>query len=85
MAYQIAYDLSGQMKRIPQWKKYLKSFGGVMLVIGVIAVMLWAAGGEWAVTVTALDAMAENLWHGSGLQEAFSEFCLDILQGAQYG
>lgn len=85
MAYQIAYDLAGQMKRIPQWKMYLKYFGEVMLVIGVIGVILWTAGGDWAVTISALEAMAENLGQGSGLQEAFSRFCMAVLLGAQYG
>ena len=82
MAYEIAYDLSGQMRRIPQWKRQLRRFVGAITVIGVIVALIWVAGADWPVTVAALDAMAENLVQGSGLQEAFSGFCLDILQGA---
>lgn len=85
MAYEIAYDLSGQMKKIPQWKKRLQYLGCTVLVIGVIVMMLWIGGGDWAVTVSALDGLVADLGQGSGLQEAFAGFCLDILQGVQNG
>lgn len=85
MAYQITYDLSGYMKRISQWKRRLAYFSGMLLVIAVIIALLWTAGGDWSVTVSALEGMAEDLGQGSGLREAFSEFCLDVLRGAECG
>ena len=82
MAYQIVYDLSGQMRRISHRKRRLMASARIVFLIGVIAMILWTAGGDWTVTLTALDTMAENLGQGSSLQQAFSGFCLDILQGA---
>ena len=82
MAYQITYDLSGHMIKIPRWKRRLKVFTGVVFMIAVIAVLFWTARGDWTVAWRALDTMAENLGQGSSLQQAFSGFCLDILQGA---
>ena len=81
MAYQIVYDLTGKMEKISQCKGILKRFKSIIIVIGVIIALFWTAGGDWKITLTAIDTMAENLGQGCGLQEAFSDFCLDILQG----
>lgn len=85
MGYKIVYDLAGNAKEISGWKKPRKYLVNVLLVLGAIFLVFWIWGGDLAATVMALDAMAESLGQGSCLQEAFSEFCLDILIGAECG
>ena len=85
MGYKIVYDLAGNAKEISGWRKPLRYLFSALLVFGVVLLFFWIWGGDFTVTVTALDAMAESLGQGSSLQEAFSEFCLDILIGAECG
>lgn len=85
MNYQIMYEPSGGVKRIATVQKWQKIVGFGILIVAICAVALWSLGGDWSVTVNALEDMAENLQQGSALQEAFSSFCLDILKGADCG
>lgn len=85
MGYKIVYDLAGNAKEISGWRKPLRYLFSALLVFGVVLLFFWIWGGDFTVTVTALDAMAESLGQGSSLQEAFSGFCIDILIGAECG
>ena len=85
MYYQISYDQTGGAQRIRATKIWIR-----YITIGVIAVafcwaVLWSTGMDWGVTLDALEQMAINLKDGENLKEAFSGFCLDILEGAQCG
>ena len=83
--YQIMYEPSGGAKRLVTAQKWLKIVGFGILIMVICAVALWSLGGDWTVTVNALENMAESLQQGNALQEAFSSFCLDILKGANCG
>lgn len=85
MDYQIKYELTGEAKRITAGKVWLKYVGFGLLVIGLCAAVLWSAGGDWTVTVGALEGMAKDMEQGSDFREAFSSFCLEVLQGAECG
>lgn len=85
MAYQIQYDISGNMKRRSTRWHWLKYAACALLALATFAGLFRMANDDWAITVSALERMAEDIGHGSGLQEAFSDFCLDILQGAHSG
>lgn len=85
MYYQISYDQTGSAQRIRATKIWIR-----YITIGVIAAafcwaVLWSTGMDWGVTLDALEQMAINLKDGENLKEAFSGFCLDILEGAQCG
>ena len=85
MNYQIKYDQTGEAKRVTAVKLWMKFAGLVFLVVGLCLAVAWSFDGDWAVTVSALETMAEDLEQGSGLKAAFSEFCIEILQGAKCG
>lgn len=82
MAYRIEYEHAGTAKRNCGrgiiFKYALWSLGTVAIVTAI----LWSLGGDWTVTVGALESMAKSLGKGSAWKEAFSDFCLEILQGA---
>ena len=85
MHYQISYDQTGCAQRISAAKVWIK-----YITIGVIATaffwsVLWSTGMDWGATLDALEQMAVNLGDGENMKDAFSEFCLDILKGAQCG
>lgn len=85
MDYQIKYELTGEAKRVTVGKVWMKYVAFGLLAVGLCAAILWSAGADWAVTVGALEGMAEELGQGSGIREAFSSFCLEVLQGAECG
>ncbi len=85
MNYQIKYEQTGEAKRVTAVKEWIKYAGFALLAVGLCWAIAWSFGGDWAVTVGALEAMAEDLGQGSDLKEAFSAFCLEVLQGAECG
>ena len=85
MNYQINYGLSGDANRVTTQKIWQKYTALAFLTLGLCLAVVWSFGGDWAVTVGALEDMAQELVQGQDLKEAFSSFCIDILQGAQCG
>lgn len=85
MEYQIRYERNGEAKYTTVSAKRRRSFMWVLAGITILAVAVWSMGADWAVTRDALEGMAENLGQGIELKEAFTEFCLDVLQGAECG
>ena len=82
MNYEIKYELSGDAKRISAAKKWMKIATFGLAGVCIISAIIWSFDGNWALTATALEDMAANLGDGMGIREAFSEFCLEILEGA---
>ena len=85
MNYEIKYELTGKAKRISMRKKWLQYIGCGAIFVVLCMTVIWSAGGDWAVTVNALESMSVNLQQGSGLLDAFSSFCLDVLRGTVSG
>lgn len=85
MGYQITYGLTGEAKRIDLWKIRLKYLGIITIAVLLMTSIVWISGADWAVTVSALEEMAETLSQGENFADAFSGFCIDILQGAELG
>ena len=85
MGYQITYGFTGDAKRVDLWKIRLKRLGMVAGGVLFLLSVLWISGVDWSVTVGAMDDMAETLSQGADFADAFSEFCIDILQGAELG
>lgn len=85
MGYQIAYEITGEAKRVDLWKIRLKYLGIITISVLLIISFLWISGADWAVTVSAMEAMAETLSQGEDFSDAFSTFCMDVLQGAECG
>lgn len=85
MGYLIQYGLSGEKRRISASRKWIQNGLKVLAVIGVAFIAVWSLRADWGVIVTALESMAGQLQEGGGVQEAFSSFCLEILEGAQIG
>lgn len=85
MHYQIKYDCTGDSKHITATRKWMIRIVLSLVVLLLCSVVLWSFGGDWAVTVDALESMAGAVQAGADLKEAFSSFCLDILYGAELG
>ena len=85
MHYQIKYDWTGSSRHISPMKKWLIRIGLSICVTGLCAVILWSMNADWEVTLDALESMADSLQQGSGIQDAFAGFCMDILEGAEIG
>lgn len=85
MNYQIKYELTGEANRETAAKVWLKYAALALLAVVLCLAIVWSFGGDWAVTVGALETMAEDLGQGSDFKAAFSAFCLEILQGAECG
>lgn len=85
MGYQITYGFAGDAKRVDLWKIRLKRLGMVATGVLFLLCVLWISGADWSVTVSAMDDMVETLSQGADFVDAFSEFCIDILQGAELG
>ncbi|MBE6958942.1 MAG: hypothetical protein E7447_07325 [Ruminococcaceae bacterium] len=85
MAYQITYDIAGSAKYVTSSRRRYRRIGFILLILGLSAILLWSGGGDWAVTVGAMEEMVEQLSEGTGMKEAFSAFCLEILNGAELG
>lgn len=85
MSYQIRYDSQGKVKRMTVRKYNFRYIPVACITVAMLVLMLCLSGGDWKVTVDAMDAMAENLTNGDSLREAFAGFCFDVLQGAELG
>ena len=83
MSYEIVYEISGSMKRLPRWKKTTKWITAVFAAFVLLAAFLMPLHTQWRSTWNALDGFANNLGQGSGIADAFSEFCIDILNDAE--
>ena len=83
MSYEIIYDISGKMKRLPRWKKHAKLLAIALVVVVVLAAFAMPFHTTWQSTWNALDVFANNLEQGSGIADAFSEFCFEILNDAK--
>ena len=82
MHYQIKYDQTGFAKHVGSAKIWLKYVAIALSIAGICWGIFWSLGMDWRVTVDALEQMAAELSTGSSITEAFSGFCLEILQGA---
>ena len=85
MAYRISYECTGKAKRMNLWRirlTYLRIFVAVVLLV-LFAV--WASGMNWSVTVGAMEVMTEEIGNGTDFTDAFSAFCIQVLQGAECG
>lgn len=85
MEYQIRYERNGEAKYTTVLDKRRRCLMWALTGIIILSAAIWSMGADWAVTRDALEGMAENLVQGNELKEAFSEFCLDILRGAEGG
>ena len=83
MSYRINYDIWGKMSQISRKKKVLKMCLWLFAVV-ILGIFLFY-NNEFSDTVSALEVMAQELREGSGIKEAFSEFCIDVLEGAELG
>ena len=82
MEYEIRYDLRGRSCRVPNKSRWMKYAGYILALTITGGLVLWALGVDVRVLVNAADGMAESLEQGKGIKDAFSGFCLDILQGS---
>ena len=85
MGYQILYGSTGDAKRMGLWRKRLKYAGIFAIAVLILITAFWISGGNWAVTVSAMEEMAATISRGEDFADAFSSFCLDILQAAEAG
>ena len=85
MHYQIKYNWTGSSRHISPTKKWLFRIGLTLCATAICAVVLWSMNADWTVTVDALEHMADALQQGSGIKDAFSTFCVDVLKGAEIG
>ena len=85
MGYQILYGSTGDAKRIGLWRKCLKHVRIFIIAVLILISAYWIFGGDWTVTVNAMEEMAATISQGEDVADAFSSFCLDILQGAEHG
>lgn len=82
MKYKISYDQFGASKRITRTGMILKMGGYLVAVCAIFGLMLWSVGVDLHTTGEALEELAIDLSSGDGVEEAFSNFCLEILRGA---
>ncbi len=85
MSYRIRYDSCGITRYISGKKHKFTLWLFPSCIILSVIVLRYISGMDFHVTAMALENMAAHLKQGSGVQEAFSQFCLDVLQGAQIG
>ena len=85
MHYQIKYDCTGDSRHITATRKWSMRIAVSLVVLLLCSVVLWTFGGDRAVTIDALESMAQTVREGTDIKEAFSSFCLDILYGAELG
>lgn len=81
MEYQIRYDRNGESKRIKPSGKWLKYCRRLLVILCVICSLLWALDVDMSQVFSAADSLVVSLQEGNGIEDAFSEFCLDILEG----
>ena len=82
MAYQIEYGANGARTIYTKSRIPIRKIGITMAILVLGAIILWSSGCDWSVTAAALETMAEEVGQGSGIADAFSTFCIEILQGA---
>ena len=82
MGYEIRYGSPGEMRRIAKYKIHLKKVLSLFVLATALLLLYHAFDKEICVAVNALEGLAGKVQEGSGIKEAFSEFCLDILEGA---
>ena len=81
MNYKIQYDAHGRAKHkfCARHRRGFQYFAGIVAVIGILSLLI---SGEWGNILDSLELMSKQLQQGSELEEAFTCFCLDILQGS---
>ena len=82
MGYEIHYGPAGEMRRIAKYKVHLKKTLALIAFVAVLLLLYHAFDEEIHLAVNALEGMAGKVQEGSGIKEAFSEFCLEVLEGA---
>ena len=82
MGYQVNYQTSGKVRRISGKRKRIQICFVVLCFCGALGAIFWAGRDEVMTTIAALDLMAMELGQGSSMKEAFTAFCLQVLQGA---
>lgn len=87
MAYQVSYSGSYQKKDIQTKEKnvLVKVVGICVIVIGLLlipAVRSFLIPGDTAVTKSAVSNFKSNIEAGAPLDESFTAFCKEILEGA---
>ena len=82
LKYQLQYDFNGTARRISSYQHFFQLLGWVVAAVFLLALLIWSSGGNGEVTRQALENMAASIEQGEGLKEAFSSFCMEILQGA---
>ena len=85
MSYRIRYDSCGITRYLSRKKRRFNPWIYFCCIILAVLALRYISGMDFHVTAMALENMAVHLKQGSGVQEAFSQFCLDVLQGAQIG
>ena len=85
MSYQIKYTALGTAKYIPKIRRHSHRIIFIFAAVTLFALLVWSSGMDWSVTMAALEEMAASVSRGEGLQDAFSAFCIEILQGVQPG
>lgn len=85
MGYQILYGSAGDAKRVGLWKKWMKYIGYFTIAALILIAAFWICGWDWNVTVSAMEKMAATISQGEDFTDAFSSFCLEILQAAEAG
>lgn len=85
MAYEIKYTALGSAKTVTTVRRYL-NYLGIFLVIALLIVgIFWSSGAGWGATVNALEEMAGQLRQGSGIENAVTVFCQEVLRGSVSG
>lgn len=82
MGYQIQYHFSGKARRISAKNRRLQISLLILCVCVSLSILLWAGKKELTTSIAALELMAMKLGQGSSMKEAFTAFCLQVLQGA---
>ena len=85
MGYRILYECTGEANRIALWKIRMKHLGisAICVVLAILAI--WTSGIDFSATAGAMEEMADAFRDGADFQEAFSVFCIQILEGAECG
>jgi len=80
--YQLKYECHGTVRRISSQKRLLYRLAWICGAVLLLMILIWSSGGDGEVTRQALENMASSIGQGADVREAFSAFCLEILQGA---
>ena len=82
MGYRIKYQWMREAQQITTAGKWFKVGMVLLFMVCAAGFLFWLSGGVWSTTVSALEGMAEDIRGGENLKDAFSTFCLEVLQGA---